>query len=439
MWFEVLLQEEITIDKQYYIFLKTIKFLREMENDFSYRQIIEEIFPIAEKNVVSFEKEKHFLKDEIQEYVQKYRIFWIEYLKYQIWLMGNIEDCKNVEKVLNFEKVHLLGRLTGGVTADGDYIIVCSNVKREELEKQKEEKIIRYDFLRYCAYEISPEKMYLDIKLRQKMELGIEGVVTGLSYEQRGINFDKIRKNFACLATPGQDLFLDYHNFLWAYKETSFKRKVEIKYCIVGMNFYKLWYDLSLSSNQDNMLCFYKRLKCAHHFHKMDLWLLKYEENLKVCEEIMVENYMDIDYNSNFHPELYYKEVNKQYEMSDEVYKRDGEEVKKVFHKPYPLTFEENVGILEMFLKFLYIHNIKTLVYIPPFPKIFNDFTPQNMKETTWEVLLKLKEKYEFHILDLSEDKAFENKHFADWSHLNINGANLATEILNNYMEEIWE
>lgn len=202
-----------------------------------------------------------------------------------------------------------LEKYGGQILKDNDYIIVCSNIG-EEISKLKKGKIIRYDFLRLCAYHISPESAYLDIKLRKKIDIGgIQGVITGLSYEQRGLNFERLEKNFICLATPSQDLFLDYQNFLWLYNEVLIKRQEKIEYCIIGMDFYRLWYDLSLSSGKRRMLCFYKRLKTTHHFHEVDNWLLRYEEDLKCCEELLIENYMDEDFNNNFCPELYYKKI----------------------------------------------------------------------------------------------------------------------------------
>lgn len=362
----------------------------------------------------------------------------MEYLKYQVWLVGHVEDCKEVRQLLNYDKVHLLGELRGGeLVEDNAYVIICSTIDKEELKKLKNGKIVRYDFLRICAYKLSPETAYLDRNLRNKLDTGIEGVVTGLSYEQRGLIFDKIERNIVCLATPSQDLYLDYQNFLWIYNEVVVRRQGEIKYCIIGMDFYRLWYDLSLSLQKERMLCFYNRLRCVHHYHDMDSWLMRYDEEVKICEELMIENYMDKDFCDNFHLELYYGEIKEQYEMTDETYSRDSEEVKKVFNKPYPLTFHENIGILERFLKFLSLHHIKIIVYIPPFPKIFNEFTSADMKQTTLAVLSELKERYEYEILDLSENKLFSNKHFADWCHLNAYGADLATELLNDFMRNM--
>lgn len=441
-WINTLLMQETELRQKYEIFSKSIKLLQSMENNWSYRSFIQELIPLVEKNINTIESTNDFLLDEVVEYVDKFNVFLDEYMKYQVWLVGSYEDCKAVKEILNLDKVHVLGELLEMPNVDHgyDYIIVCSNINEDYLSGLKKNKIIRYDFLRFCSYKISPESAFLDLKLRQNVNKGFEGVVTGLSYEQRGINYNKLEKNIICLAAPSQDLYLDYNNFLWVYREVVKKRKEDLRYCIIGMDYYRLWYDLSLSEqNNSRMLCFYKRLGCLHHYHEMDHMVLEYEENLKICDELLIDNYMDIDYNNNFHPELYYeKEDKQQYQPTDEEYLRDSEEVKKVFNKSYPQTFEENCDILEKYLKFLYLHNIKILIYIPPFPKIFNEFTPVEMKQQTLRILSNLREKYEFDILNLSEEKAFTNDYFSDWSHLNSLGADLATDFINRYMEKIW-
>lgn len=89
--------------------------------------------------------------------------------------------------------------------------------------------MVRFDFIKYVALqispEVSPEITYWDEKLRERIEMSVEGVITGLSYQERGLNFEKIEKNFVCGAMPSQDLFLDYQNFLWIYNEVVIKRK----------------------------------------------------------------------------------------------------------------------------------------------------------------------------------------------------------------------
>ncbi len=434
-----LLKKETDLETKYKEFLESIKILEKAQGNKSYIGMINEMIPVIEKNVNTFECQKQFLQEELQEYVNIYHNFVAEVMKYQVGLIGDPKDCYIVKQILDYSKVHCCAESSEPFKDDEDfdYIIVCSAIDQEKLAHYKRADIIRYDILRFFAYQISPESAYLDLNLRQKIENGCEGAITGLSYEHRGINYEKLNRPLACLAAPSQDLFLDYHNFMWFYDEVAVKRGRPVKYCVIGMDFYHLWYDMSLSSETElRMLIFYRRIQRIHHFHKMDNWLLKYKEDLKVCKELMVNNYMDVDYQNSFHPELVQWDRTEEYEITDSVYKRDREEVKKVFDKPYPMTFKENMGILERFMKFLYLHNIKVLVYIPPFPDIFNEFTSVEMRETTLKVLTQMKEKFGFELLDLSNDERFTDHYFADWCHLNCKGADLATGLLNNYMEK---
>lgn len=436
-----LLGEEIKENEKYKILLESIKVLRKAETLLSYSTLIEKIIPVIEKNVCAFETNKCFQKEELEQYVKIYEQFWQEYRKYQVWLVGTAEDCQTVKAVLDYNKVHLLGIIGqgGGNFEECDYIIICSGIGEEQLKKYEPHKVIRYDFMRFCQYRISPETAYLEFKIHKQLNDKAEGAVTGLSYEQRGIDFDKVGRNLVCLAAPSQDLYLDFKNFIWLYDEVVYKRKGNIKYCVIGMDFYRLWYDLSLSEGKIRMLCFYRRLRAVHHFHDFDSLLLRTEEDYKICEELMTDDYMEKDYINSFHPENYFGEIHDQYEMTEEAYQRDSEEVKKVFHKPYPYTFQENKDILDKFLKFLHMHNIKTLIYIPPFPRIFNEFTSEQMKKETENVIAEFKEKYEFGYLDLSNHELFTDEYFADWCHLNQKGAVAATNILNEFMDKIWE
>ncbi len=89
-----------------------------------------------------------------------------------------------------------------------------------------------------------------------------------------------IGRNLACLAMLSQDLFLDYHNFLCFCQEVERQWKGLIKYCVIGMDFYRLWYDLSLSEERMRMLCFYGRTGCMHNYHDMDSLVNSYGAGL---------------------------------------------------------------------------------------------------------------------------------------------------------------
>ena len=189
---------------------------------------------------------------------------------------------------------------------------------------------------------ILPECQGLDIRLREKLKSKVEGAVLGLSYVRK-LNFDKLKHHIACFAASSHDLFLDYHKLMWIYDEVVHKHGGELKYCVLGMDFYRLWYDLSMSAYKERMMCMYHKLHCVHHFHELDAAL-----------------------------------------------------------------------------------------------GVFHACTPDSMRKDTWDVLRELQKLYAFPILDLSEHSAFEKKHFADCAHLNDDGADLATELLNLYMDEIW-
>lgn len=83
-----LLQEEITLEEKYNSFLETIKFLRQVEGYSGYRKIINEMLPTIERNVETFEKKK-ILQNDVQEYVQKYDLFFEGIPKISSMLSGS--------------------------------------------------------------------------------------------------------------------------------------------------------------------------------------------------------------------------------------------------------------------------------------------------------------------------------------------------------------
>lgn len=353
--------------------------------------------------------------------------------KYQIILVGNIEDCENAEEYINNAVCHIVGYAFPSKMFlernDIDYFIICGDLKNIT---ETDKRIIRWDFIRFCNWRISPESAYINLKLKKQQH--IRGAVTGLSYEQTGINWDTIDKNLCCLATPSQDLFVDYHKFVWLHK----KYTAQIKYCIIGMTDYALWYDLSLSKNRIRMLCSYDMIKNTHNFHDYDNLLLMWDEYKDILKNLLIKDYNELEYEHSFHPEkVYIPNYNKYTECNSEI-EKDLEEIKHVFSKPYEKTFIENKQILIVFLKYLTLNKINTLIYFPPFPKIFRENTDISMKRITRNFIFELQKFYHFNILDLTDNPDFTDDLFFDWCHLNAVGADLATEKLNSYMNKIW-
>lgn len=112
--YKKLLQDDTDIKEKYHLLLSTIQILRRAESQISYQEMLDQLIPILEKNIATFEKSGSFQRNELVEYVSKLELFINEFLKYQVWLCGSAEDCKIIKQILNYEKVHVLGESQGG-------------------------------------------------------------------------------------------------------------------------------------------------------------------------------------------------------------------------------------------------------------------------------------------------------------------------------------
>lgn len=339
-----LLQPDIAASEKYHIFLESVRYLRKSEQDASYNEILKQLSKLAQRVMKNGEE----LSDSaIQQYVQCYEVFLKEKKKYQVYLVGSLQSCEKVKLLLDYNRVHLLGwmKTVGEQIDQSDFCIVCDFLDEGTLNKiagMQHTVMIRYDLIQYFVLGLLPECQELDIKFREKLKSKVEGVVLGLSYERK-LNYRKLKHNLVCFAASSHDLFLDYHKLKWIYDEVVYKYGGDMKYCVLGMDFYRLWYDLSMSGYKRRMMCMYHKLHCVHHFHEFDAFLPKYEEDLKLCKELMIKDYMDQEYRRDYSVQEQ-PEINV-YDPTEEEYQRDVSIIRdQVFHKPYLHTFRENIG-----------------------------------------------------------------------------------------------
>ena len=379
------------------LFLQTLGNIRKMENQKSYSEIISGLLPLAEKNLESFEEKGNFQLQELKEYIAEYEKFQEEYEKYQIWLVGTGEDCDVVQKLLNPQKVHILGVVNHihSLLGESDYIFVCSSFDRfrgeyVESRELRGARIVRFDFIRE-AVGTSPESSYVNEGTKKAFQKA-EGIVTGMSYVQRGLSYDKIGNNLMCLARPSQDIYMDYQEMLWAYHEIVEKRNHPFRYCVIEMNYYRLWYDASYSATKSGMFNSFLHLGVLHHMDLPGRWLREYGEDRKICRELMGDDYINDLYRAiGYHMEEECRiRGARTYIPDEEQYCRELPLARKLFDKNYPETLEQNIGILRRYIKFLKQHNIRCLFYLPPFPRIYIETAPQQMVETTYQVLEEL-------------------------------------------------
>ena len=114
-----------------------------------------------------------------------------------------------VEKLLDVSQVHLLGtvkQISDG-QKESDYIIVCSQYENiAGMHWFGQVRLLRFDLFRLMN-EISPEATYQQIKNKKEVTTAA-GVVCGMSYEQKGICYERLARDIMCLLGPSQDRYI---------------------------------------------------------------------------------------------------------------------------------------------------------------------------------------------------------------------------------------
>ena len=220
------------------------------------------------------------------------------------------------------------------------------------------------------------------------------------------------------------------------YDEITDRQKRRMEYCIIGMSAYRLWWDLSRGSQSLRVLGFYPQTKKLHHLDwaedAAEVW-----EDRRICEKLMGQDFLERDFLGRFPGIAEICETKREeiYTPSKEQREEDAKSIQRIFHKPYPETYKENLAILERWLEFLQKNSIKTVFLFMPFPAQFCELTNGEMKRQTYLALENLCRKYGADLIDLYGDQAaFSDADFFDWSHLNAAGAAKVTRYLNEYL-----
>ena len=432
-----LLQEQTAYERKCQIISEIAAYIDGMSNQAAYREQIDLLFAALEKSARDLESGGGLDDVCAKEIVGRVSDLKREQEKYQVWLLGEAADCAPVEKLLDVSQVHLLGtvRQISDGQRESDYIIICSQYENiAGIHWFGKVRLLRFDLFRLMN-EISPEATYQQIKNKIEVTTAA-GVVCGMSYEQKGICYERLARDIMCLAGPSQDLYTDYYRFLWAYDEITDRQKRRMEYCIIGMSAYRLWWDLSRGSQSLRVLGFYPQTKKLHHLDwaedAAEAW-----EDQRICEKLMGQDFLERDFLGRFPGIAEICETKREeiYTPSKEQRKEDAKSIERIFHKPYPETYKENLAVLERWLEFLQKNNIKAVFLFMPFPAQFCELTSGEMKRQTYLVLENLCRKYGADLIDLGGDQtAFTDADFFDWSHLNAAGAAKVTRYLNEYL-----
>lgn len=377
-----------------------------------------------------------------------------KHVKYKILVLGVNHLSLCVDRLIDRNKADIVAFVDDGGDNSGKYINnleiidlngithklfdyvfsisandhIVSNLKRI----LGDERFIDYHLLKTLI--LSSPEFYIKHFDFLSNEKNFTGILTGLSYVQKGVNEKLLRGNFVNLANPGQDLFYDFEMFKYAYSQTEISENLQ--YAIIGLSYYSFHYDLSRSANEARVNYYYPITKSMHNNERANQYLYYHHMLEKVESDILQQGH----FLAAFEPEKDYfqKIINDGYSAEYDCQKQTYEEIiegiesiKRDFNKNYPITVAENKEILRGYLEFLVANSIKPIIMICPVTKLYQSFTPKAFKHELYEIINKLSSEIHFQFLDYYSSDEFDDSDFYDPSHMNYKGAEKLSNILN--------
>ncbi len=316
-----------------------------------------------------------------------------------------------------------------------DYLILLEQLEPEHVSLMDRSKI--FNFAAHANYNIGWEFYQYYYKYLDSNK-NFEGLITGLSYLEKGISEKHLDKDFFNFAGPGQDLFYDYQVFQYVLHQEEQARY--LKYVIIGLAYYSFHYDMSLSSPRERTNYYYPIFGEFHHYPKAEVMKSFYHTHLEIGTEILEDDYLRKYFELTKEPLLNKVAEIRKYELDSRLLSGEQKfEVKlsarKELTKYYPLTVKENQQILKQMLDLAVKFEIKPILLICPTAKIYSENLPQKVKEEFLGIISDLKIDYQFQFLDLFDSSLFQDSDFFNPSHLNDHGAMKLSKLLNELIE----
>lgn len=304
------------------------------------------------------------------------------------------------------------------------YIIIASQFEADIFEQLVESGISRgkiFQFYKYNDYYSGENYIKLDIKRFYDERKEVESIVTGISYSERGIREDLLKRKTRKFTRHSQDIYFDYN--LVNYVLNNYKKDlINLKYCIIGLSYYSFEYDMSKSAMKEKVGIYYEAIGKKHNFENISSYSEEKDRYKIIAKELFnVSNDRDtlkVTWNNASNAS------NLNYKIGQEQAIIDGK-------KNYPKTVKENIGIFKKYLRLLEENDIKPIVIVCPVSKYYSEYFSKKLKEKFYEVINVINDEYNFQFLDYFYDKTFNDEDFYDVSHLNDNGAEKFTKLLN--------
>lgn len=373
------------------------------------------------------------------------------YIKEDVEIIGYSDSFSELE-YFNGKKFYKPKEL---LNVDFDIIIIaintfvdCVNVEEYLFNLGIENKKIipLYKIMKYICI-LTENRSFIDRLLSKRRKL--DGIIFGISYGANGINPKYFKHNFYNFCIGSQDLYYILEQI--KYIKLNYKEKIEnLKYIILDMYTYTYFnYDVSLSKNAFDFIYNNGFEKNTHNLNKNKNYSSKYitkiSENLDEYIREILEKTMKLDYikrddngyilNNSENNNILDEEEIKRYNINSLGYS-------SIQKNRYTDTENENIKIFEEIINEVVEINSEIKIYLVLIPRYKIKEDKLKSVESIWKnrfynILKKLKLKYNFEVLDFKEYEDISNvrEYYSDLEHLNYNGAIKFTKLLSNKIE----
>lgn len=372
-------------------------------------------FILAYMNSLDLDFKNHIINDYLKYELVK---------KYNVILCGSYNKCINISNLfkewncVHFidyeEKQHLCIDLEILNQKTYDFIFLVDKV-----DKYKFEKALNNNSILKKVYYIEDFSVSVIEGLNYKLERclvnnNVEGLITGLSYAEVGIKTEMLKYNFCNFALSAQDIYYDFLIFKYLYELENFNKS--LKYVIINLAYYSFDYDMTSTISKYRI---HRYLNFINKYHNNNDKIGLHLTNLFYQKKNTSKHYIEMN-------KLKERTILNPNNFSGEY------EADRNSKMNYESTRKENKEILLSYLLFLKERNIKPIIVICPTSKYYSKYFKNNIqKNKFYSIINSLKKEVDFQILDYFDCESFNDNDFWDYGHLNRNGSEKFTDIIN--------
>ncbi|MFJ9500717.1 hypothetical protein [Brevibacillus centrosporus] len=403
--------------------------------------------------------EIHFMLIQLVDSFSDWSKLIIQHVKYKLLVLGVNQIALIINQLIDPNKADIVSFIDDCGDYSGKYIGDIEIIDIKEIPQKSfdyifnvstnehivtnlkrilgNESCIDYVFLKNLILS-SPEFTMKNFEFLEAKK-NFTGIITGLSYVQKGVNEKLLPGYFVNLANPGQDLFYDFEMFKFAFGHKEIHEQLE--HVIIGLSYYSLHYDLSKSSNEARVNYYYPLTQTMHNNKSSQDYLIYHDQLRQIEDKLLQSNHFlhAFELEKNHFQKIIKDSYITQYDCQNRTDKElldDIMFIKRDYNKDYPETVFENKQILREYLAFLRRNEIKPIIIICPVTKLYQSFTPSKFKQELYEIINELSIEYDFQFLDYYSSGEFFDSDFTDPSHMNNQGAIKLTGCLNR--DIIW-